>query len=138
MSNVQEGQRNARERAGEEGMRSLQGLTPKAKARRFRALLPVIEARIEAGVRHADIIRALGDQGLALRENTYFTYLRRYRRKRAAAQRQGAQAAAGPAHPVLPARIGESPTSSSQCGDNSARRPPTFDYDPRGIPDLLK
>ena len=138
MSSLQKEQRNALEPAGDEGMSSLHGLAPKAKARRFRALLPVIEARIEAGVRHADIIRALSDQGLSLRENTYFTYLRRYRSRHAAAQRQGAQAAARPAHTALPARIGESPTSSSQCGDNSARRPPTFDYDPRGIPDLLK
>lgn len=138
MSSLQEERRNALEPAGEEGMSSLHGLAPKAKARRFRALLPVIEARIEAGVRHADIIRALSDQGLSLRENTYFTYLRRYRRKQAAAQRQGAQAAARPAHSALPACTGESATSSRQSGDNAARRPPTFDYDPRGIPDLLK
>jgi hypothetical protein len=138
MSSLQKEQRNVLEPAGEEGVSSLQELAPKAKARRFRALLPVIEARIEAGVRHADIIRALSDQGLALRENTYFTYLRRYRRRHAAAQRQGAQAAARPAHTALPARTGESPPSSSQSRDNVTRRPPTFDFDPRGIPDLLK
>ncbi|HEV8262627.1 MAG TPA: hypothetical protein VGQ19_17970 [Burkholderiales bacterium] len=138
MSSLQEGERNALEPAGDEGRSSLQGLAPKAKARRFRALLPVIEARIEAGVRHADIIRALSDQGLALRENTYFTYLRRFRRKQAAAQRQGAQAAARSPNSALPACTGELPTSSSQSGDNAARRPPTFDYDPRGIPHLLK
>jgi len=32
------------------------------KARRFRTLLPMIETKIEAGVRHADIIRALAGQ----------------------------------------------------------------------------
>ena len=138
MSSLQKDQRNALEPAGDDGMSSLHALVPKAKARRFRALLPVIEARIEAGVRHADIIRALSDQGLSLRENTYFTYLRRYRRKQATAERQGAQAAARPPHSALPACTGESPTSSSQSGDNAARRPPTFDYDPHGIPDLLK
>jgi len=138
MSSLQKEQRNALEPAGDEGMSSLHGLAPKAKARRFRALLPVIEARIEAGVRHADIIRALSDQGLSLRENTYFTYLRRYRTKQAIAERQGAQGAARSAHSALPTVTGESSTCSSQSGENVGRRPPTFDYDPRGIPDLLK
>ena len=75
-------------------MNSLHGLAPKAKARRFRALLPIIEAKIQAGVCHADIMRALKEQGLALLENTYFTYLRRYRGKQSIAERRGAQAAA--------------------------------------------
>ncbi len=44
-------------------MSSLHGLAPKAKAWRFRALLPVIEAKIEAGVCHADIMRALKERG---------------------------------------------------------------------------
>jgi hypothetical protein len=113
-------------------MSSLHGLAPKAKARRFRALLPVIEAKIEAGVCHADIMRALKEQGLALLENTYFTYLRRYRGKQSIPERRGAQAAA------LPAAAGESPPGAGQPGEHAARRPPTFDYDPRGIPDLLK
>ena len=47
-------------------MNSLHALAPKAKARRFRALLPIIEAKIQAGVCHADIMRALKEQGLAL------------------------------------------------------------------------
>ena len=113
-------------------MSSLHGLAPKAKARRFRALLPVIEAKIEAGVCHADIMRALKDQGLALLENTYFTYLRRYRGKQSIAELRGAQAAA------LPVAASESLPGAGQSGEQAARRPPTFDYDPRGIPDLLK
>jgi hypothetical protein len=114
-------------------MSSLHGLAPKAKARRFRALLPVIEAKIEAGVCHADIMRALKEQGLALLENTYFTYLRRYRGKQSIAERRGAPAAAPSALPV-----GESLTGAGQSGEHAARRPATFDYDPRGIPELLK
>src|SRR5882762_4422501 len=85
---------HAVESASEGRMNSLHGLAPKAKARRFRALLPIIEAKIQAGVCHADIMRALKDQGLALLENTYFTYLRRYRGKQSTAERRGAQAAA--------------------------------------------
>ena len=112
-------------------MNSLHGLAPKAKARRFRALLPVIEAKIQAGVSHADIMRALKEQGLALLENTYFTYLRRYRGKQSTAERRGAQAAALPA-------AAESLPVAGQSGEHAAHRPPTFDYDPRGIPELLK
>lgn len=117
-------------------MSALNELGPKAKARRFRALLPVIEAKIEAGVRHADIIRALGKDGLPLRENTYFTYLRRFRRNRSSAGRQGPQAV--PARLPAPAASGELPDAARPGGDGGPRRPPTFDYDPRGIPDLLK
>jgi hypothetical protein len=117
-------------------MDALKVLAPNAKARRFRSLLPQIEAKIEAGVRHADIIRALDSHGLSLPENTYFTYLRRYGRDRSREMRQEAQAR--PAHPPSPAASGELPATASQGGENSARRPPTFDFDPRGIPELLK
>jgi len=117
-------------------MNALNELAPKAKARRFRALLPMIEARIEAGVRHADIIRALSEQGLSLSENTYFTYLRRYRRKRSRAGWPEAQARSS--HLESPAASGELPATPAKGVENAARRPPTFDYDPRGIPELLK
>ena len=111
-------------------MNSLHGLAPKAKARRFRALLPIIEAKIQTGVCHADIMRALKEQGLALLENTYFTYLRRYRGKQSIGERRGAQAAVPAATESLPV--------AGQSGEHAAHRPPTFDYDPRGIPELLK
>ena len=122
------------EPASEGRMNSLHGLAPKAKARRFRALLPIIEAKIQAGVCHADIMRALKEQGLALLENTYFTYLRRYRGKQSIAERRGAQAAAPSAVPAA----AESLPVAGQPGEHAAHRPPTFDYDPRGIPELLK
>ena len=116
-------------------MSSLHGLTPKAKARRFRALLPDIEAKIDAGACHADIIRALKEEGLELLENTYFTYLRRYRRRGSTAERREAHAVAPSARmPVT----GESKPGPGQSAEQGARRPPTFEYDPRGIPELLK
>src|SRR5262252_3177859 len=120
------GQRRAFKQ-GEREMNPLDALTPKAKARRFRALLPDIEAKIEAGVRHADILRALKAQGLELLENTYFTYLRRYRRKRSKTERREAQAAPP-----------STPPANDPPGEQAGRRPPTFEYDPRGIPELLK
>src|SRR5215472_2882444 len=102
---------------GEDRMNPLHALTPKAKARRFRALLPDIEAKIEAGVSHADILRALKAQGLDLLENTYFTYLRRYRRKRSKTEQREAQATAP-----------SPPPANDAPGEQAARRPPTFEY----------
>ena len=119
-------------------MDALKELAPNAKARRFRSLLPQIEAKIEAGVRHADIIRALDSHGLSLPENTYFTYLRRYGGDRSREMRQEAQARPAQPPSPSPAASGELPATASQGGENSARRPPTFDFDPRGIPELLK
>jgi hypothetical protein len=100
---------------------SLGVLSPEVKARRFLVLLPAIEAKLREGVRHEDIIHALNAHGLELSRNTYFSYLRRFRAK-------GRKPQAAPS--VLP--------PSKEGGDGPGRRPPTFDYDPRGIPDLLK
>src|SRR5258708_40266809 len=122
------------EPASEGRMNSLHGLAPKAKARRFRALLPIIEAKIQAGVCHADIMRALKEQGLALLENTYFTYLRRYRGKQSIAERRGAQAAAPSAGPTT----AESLTVAGQSGGHGAHRPPTFGHQPRRSAEPLK
>jgi hypothetical protein len=113
----------------------LQNLPVKAKARRFKALLPIIERKIAEGVHHKDIIEALRDEGLALPENTYFTYLRRYRSQNSRTTDRSAPVraldASGPKPPA-----GQPPLVPSSSGD--ADRPPRFDYDPRGIPDLLK
>jgi hypothetical protein len=100
---------------------SLGVLSSEVKARRFLALLPAIEAKLREGVRHQEIMRALNAHGLELSRNTYFSYLRRFRGK-------------GP----IPQAVSPVPQPSSEGGDGSSRRPPTFDYDPRGIPDLLK
>ncbi len=115
---------------------SLRNLTARAKARRLLDMLPIIEAKIVEGVSHREIIHALSAQGLELSRNTYFSYLRRNRRKHAAAKRQGVQARS--VHPLPPAASDELPEEASLGGENSARRPPTFDFDPRGIPELLK
>ena len=96
-------------------------LAPKVKARKFLVVLPIIEAKLKEGVRHQEIIRALREQGLDLSRNTYFSYLRRFRGKRMAA-----------------AAVQYAVPSEKESGDGASRRPPTFDYDPRGIPDLLK
>src|SRR5258706_13534535 len=110
---------------------SLGVLSPEVKARRFLALLPAIEVKLREGVRHQEIMRALNAHGLELSRNTYFSYLRRFRGKQSIEQRRAAQAAARLA-------AAESLPGAGQPGEHAVRRPPTFDYDPRGIPDLLK
>jgi hypothetical protein len=96
-------------------------LAPKVKARKFLVVLPIIEAKLKEGVRHQEIIRALREQGLDLSRNTYFSYLRRFRGKRPAA-----------------VAVQYAVPSEKESGHGASRRPPTFDYDPGGIPDLLK
>lgn len=106
---------------------ALRALKPKTKASRFRRLLPMIAAKIGEGVGHADIIQALREDGLDLTMGTYFNYLQRCRKE-----------ATMPCRPHQPnPQPAPSLASSASSGDASAR-PPTFDYDPRGIPDLLK
>jgi hypothetical protein len=105
---------------------SLEKLQARTKAGKLRALMPIIEAKTREGIRHVDIIRLLNDQGLAISEYTYRSYLQRYREKQAAAGRPSAGRAQAAASP------------STEPRESTDRRPPTFDYDPRGIPDLLK
>src|SRR4051812_4010740 len=107
---------------------------PVGKSRRFRLLLPVITAKIERGVEHAEIIKALAEQGLELTQGTYFSYLKRYRSAPAAKPRENSTAA--PPAGVLKA---PPPQAASVVAGGTSTRPKTFDYDPRGIhPDLLK
>ena len=111
----------------------LNGVKPVGKSRRFRLLLPVVIAKIERGVEHAEIIKALADEGLELTPGTYFSYLKRYR-PAAATKPQDKT----PTAPAPEARKPQVPANAS-TSVGASTRPKTFDYDPRGIhPDLLK
>lgn len=111
----------------------LNGVEPVGKSRRFRLLLPVVIAKIEGGVEHAEIIKALAEEGLELTPGTYFSYLKRYRPAAATSPQDKTTAA-----PALELPKPQAPvTASTSVG--ASTRPKTFDYDPRGIhPDLLK
>ncbi len=112
----------------------LNAVEPVGKSRRFRLLLPVITAKIERGVEHAEIIKALAEQGLELTQGTYFSYLKRYRSSGAGRPQQTSPAECVPELPKPPA-----PPPASVTTASTPARPKTFDYDPRGIhPDLLK
>ena len=112
---------------------SVQSLQVKTKAAQLRALMPVIEAKVREGVRHADIIAALNEQGLAVNEMTYHTYLKRHRRKQATARSvvTSPPTATDRPSPVVTAAMEFPPRLPGH-------RPPTFEHDPKGDPDLLK
>ncbi|CAL8481717.1 conjugal transfer protein TraD [Caballeronia sp. S22] len=61
-------------------LQTLTALEPKTKAAKVREVMPVIEQRIAAGVRIADILKALREGGIDLTEATLKSYLYRYRR----------------------------------------------------------
>lgn len=103
--------------------RALEQLPIEKKARRLRVLWPLIESKLAEGVSHAAILDFLNRNGFDLTEGTYKNYLHRFRKT----QRAPAPAQSVPSRPTAP-------TPSS----GSTNRPATFDYDPRGIPDLLK
>ncbi|WP_044044174.1 hypothetical protein [Caballeronia insecticola] len=62
-------------------MQALTALEPKTKAAKVREVMPLIEQRISAGVRIADILKALRESGIDLTEATMKNYLYRYRQK---------------------------------------------------------
>ena len=103
--------------------KALKELPIEKKARRLRVLWPLIEAKLAEGVSHAAVLEFLNRNGFDLTEGTYKNYLHRFRKTQRA-----------PASPQPLASRPSTPAPSSGL----TNRPATFDYDPRGIPDLLK
>ena len=116
---------------------ALQRLTVGRKAKRLQSLWPTIERRLAEGVSHAEILGLLNENGLALTERTYRSYLYRYRKRRRTTERQPA-----PMHistlPPENAALARGATSPVPTQAERGKRPPTFEYDPRGIPELLR
>lgn len=77
-------------------LEALSNIKPQTKAAQVRQLFPVIEEKIAAGVRIADITKALNDSGIEISEGTLKTYLHRFRKKQTSAPRQTASAQAAP------------------------------------------
>jgi len=115
--------------------KALEALPIATKARRLQVLWPLIEQKLLAGTSHSEILRALNDGGFDLSERTYKTYVYRFRKR----QRKEAPPNQGASPSDSPARTALSSLASRPNPDNDApKRPATFDFDPRGIPDLLK
>lgn len=106
---------------------ALEHLRAEKKASRLRILWPLIEAKLAEGVSHAAVLELLNRNGFDLTQGTYKSYLHRFRKM----QRQAGPRPRGETQTRL---SNSAPNSTSDTTD----RPPTFDYNPRGIPDLLK
>ena len=116
---------------------ALQQLTVGRKAKRLRGLWPTIEKKLAEGVSHAEILGLLNENGFALTERTYKSYLYRYRKRRRSPERQPAT------KPVATvtgenAGLAQGATSPGSTEAERPKRPPTFEFDPRGIPELLR
>src|SRR5690606_24516833 len=81
----------------------LDAIDPRLRlAAKLRALFPLIEPQVAAGVPHAAIMDDLAKAGLPVVRNTYITALRRWRRAKRLAAAEEAQNPATP-QPVQPA-----------------------------------
>ncbi|MBR8029911.1 hypothetical protein KDX27_39115 [Burkholderia cenocepacia] len=94
---------------------ALLALTAKTKSGQLRELLPLIEAKVAAGVRHEDILAALGQHGFSMSMAAYKTTLYRIRKERAQGGPQTPTQAA-----TAPARTPEVASSGPIVG-----KPPT-------------
>lgn len=71
----------------------LESLDPRLRqAAKLRALYPLIEPQVAAGVPHAAIMEDLAAAGLPVRRNTYITTLRRWRKAQRLAAEEASQA----------------------------------------------
>jgi hypothetical protein len=118
---------------------ALQQLQVGRKAKRLQSLWPTIEEKLVEGVSHAEILVLLNENGFALTERTYKSYLYRYRkRRRTSGQQRDPTYLTETARPQT-ADMAQAATSPALDEVERHKRPPTFDYDPRGIsPELLK
>ncbi len=118
---------------------ALQQLKITSKARRLESLWPAIEEKLAEGVSHAEILGLLNSNGFELTERTYKSYLYRYRKRRRAMGPERApwrltEPTKSQTPEVAQAAIPPAPAEVAR-----QKRPPTFDYDPRGLsPELLK
>ena len=97
------------------------------KSKRLRLLWPLIEAKLAEGVSHAAMLDYLNRRGFELSERTYKSYLYRHRKAQRLASR-----------PAGSQRMKPAPATVCTAVSGEIGKPATFDYDPTGIPDLLK
>ncbi len=118
---------------------TLQQIKITSKARRLQSLWPAIEDKLAAGVSHAEILGHLNDNGFELTERTYKSYLYRYRKQRRTTGPERAPwRLTEPMKPQTP-EVAQAAIPSASAEVARQKRPPTFDFDPRGIdPKLLK
>ena len=115
---------------------ALRRLAPGRKSKRLRGLVPAIEQKLDEGITHGEILALLNDNGFELTERTYKSYLYRYRKRRRATGQPPATVTQ-PDQTRFQAADG-APAHTDMAPADPQQRPPTFDFDPKGIPELLK
>jgi hypothetical protein len=118
---------------------TLQQLKAGRKAKRLQSLWPTIEEKLAEGVSHAEILGLLNETGFELSERTYKSYLYRYRKRRRTAGHQAARIYLAENTTPQSVNVPQAMTFPASATDEPHKRPPSFEFDPRGIsPELLK
>jgi hypothetical protein len=113
----------------------LEELAISTKADCLRSVWPLVEKKLASGTSHADVLRALNEGGFELTERTYKSYVYRLRKERRDGKRPQTPAIAHSAPGYL---ASTQPFAATSASAPTGGRPRTFNYDPRGNPDLLK
>ena len=116
---------------------NLQQLEIGRKAKRLQRLWPEIEEALARGVLHAEILALLNAQGFTLTERTYKSYLYRYRKRRRTTGQQSARICLAENTAPQSNSASQAATFPASVEIGKHKRPPTFDFNPRGIPELL-
>ena len=118
---------------------ALRQLKVTSKAKRLQSLWPTIEAKLAEGIPHEEILRLLNEIGIELTERTYKSCLYRYRKRRRSRTLERAPTQLTEPTKSHSTDIAQATSSPARAEVERQTRPPTFDYDPRGIsPELLK
>jgi hypothetical protein len=118
---------------------TLQQLKVGRKAKRLQSLWPTIEEKLAEGVSHSEILGLLNESGFDLTERTYKSYLYRYRKRRRTTGRQPARMCLTENIRPQSDGVSQAATSPASAEIERHKRPPSFEYDARGLPpELLK
>lgn len=117
---------------------ALQQLKIGRKAKRLQNLWPTIEEKLAEGVSHAEILGLLNECGFDLTERTYKSYLYRYRKRRRTTGKRRDPMSSIEQTKTLPVDAVPATAFPASAAVEIHKRPPTFDFDPRGDPSILK
>lgn len=110
----------------------LKGMKLARKSRRLEEIWPDVERILAGGASQAEVLELLNQNGFDLTPGTFKNYVQRLRKRQKQKQKGGASASVKSIAPV---------TAKNETGPavtGGVQRPRTFNFDPRGNPDLLK
>ena len=108
----------------------LKGMKLARKSRRLEEIWPDVERRLVGGASQAEVLELLNQNGFDLTPGTFKNYVQRLRKRQE--QKGGASA------PVKPVATVTANNERCPAAAGGVQRPRTFNFDPRGNPDLLK